>query len=61
MGPIAYALGAGLAAVAIWFAAYAPLAALAYADNPQFEPETARLARGQSELGRRSAAGRVTC
>ena len=38
------ALGAGLAAVAIWFAAYAPFLAVAYADNPQFEPETARFA-----------------
>jgi hypothetical protein len=38
------ALGAGLAAVAIWFAAYAPFAAVAYADDAQFEPETARLA-----------------
>jgi hypothetical protein len=36
--------GAGLATVAIYFVAYAPFAAIAFADAPQFEVETARLA-----------------
>ena len=38
------ALGAGLATVAMYFVAYAPFAAIAFADAPQFEVETARLA-----------------